>query len=1517
MRDRIIARSVAGVVFVILAAGNLAYGQFRVLAPTPEETPGRLMAILPSHEMLESLNRAEEALQQGRHHDAFSLLRRLLDQPDDYFIDQSMRQTLKSQIQEMIGRFTPEQQAAYELLEGSVARKLLEQALATGDQDLLAEVMRRFPGTAAAGNAGATIALHRLDRGDVRQAASLLGELRRNTPPEKGLDPELGFREAIARQLIGDTRAAAELLFEIRSQSSPARIRLAGQELPSFASVDQAAAWLTQSFPASNSPEIESRWLSLRGSSNGANPADEAGAIGQPLWKFDQLAGLASELSTSADDALTERLSRLLQSAESSQLEPDRAPLSTLAPVISEELAVFRTARDVVALDRRTGSVRWRSVWSDPLFNQFWSAESVRASEPEQPLRSGLTSYMRDRLFEDRTYGALSSDGRLVFAVDSISPLMMSQELRANGRPVIIAIPGGEPLMETFNFLRAYDLSGGRLVWEIGGSRLGGQEEFAGHFFLGPPLSHEGRLYALAEVQGEIRLLVLEADSQGVRTVWAQPILAPELRVAQGDERRRMGLMPAIAHGMAVCPTGSGVVIGVDLTRRQLRWAHNYSSDAVLSDQALHDPLGQRRLSDLRAVSTESESPWRDGNPVIAGGRVLITPMDAEELHCLDLETGEVSWTAPREQGLFLAGANHQQVVVVEADRLRGLRVADGAPSWTDPSVFPAPTGRGLWLEDRYLLPLSSGEIVTLDLNSGRILARAKLPEGTIPGNLAAGTGALFSVSPRQVVSFRRLPEISEEIARRLETDPQDAVALALRGEWRLHHRDADQGITDLRQSVQRQPESHVKMTLATALLEGLRTDFERYRDGISELETLMDDPKQRQDALWLIARGLEGRGERSAALARLMSLVEAEIDQYSLEQNWQVRNDRRLSAYLARMYETAGNEERAEMDRSITNWLPTNRSSDPKEIRRQARRYLRCFGFHPSAVTVRQQLAAALDPVHDAVEFEMEYQQLSRHPDPIVAGPAAARLLRWWLDRKRYDDVKLSLPEFTARFADIECEPKLTGKQIAETILADEGFRKFSEWEPAWPAGEIQTHVTQTQVLGPPTFRVATTGPIPPRYRGWSFHTDANATMLVASDGEGRQQWRLNHPVISELQLFGGNLAFPGLQKICLQDHLVAWSTGMRLIVAADVEPEREQPRILWTAPIMTAGEFEVRPRIFGTGLGQFGNGRQRGDLVAIVDSAVVYHNGRTLFAAELTTGNPLWSRKDLSAQSFVSADARAVVLSDRGHHLASSHSVTVLRTSDGAVLSRQEAPPTKSVLWRGGSRQLTLDEGQASPDNRLPLQLDDLVLEKTIWNAELTSPIRPLILNDSEIVTIEENRRLTVRDLLTGEIRWSKDLDVTLPVETMWVQPWKDRYLITVGKARPSLELRIDSIDGQQSPIDGFVFAIDQQSGEQLWSARVEATAYDVTQPAGWPVLGFVGRKVIPPKHLPAPVTTKLTATFIDKRTGNIVFSKDESANPNISTYLIQIDPDRNRFVANFLAWSLELHYTGKPAP
>ncbi|OYW13178.1 MAG: hypothetical protein B7Z55_17280 [Planctomycetales bacterium 12-60-4] len=151
---------------------------------------------------------------------------------------------------------------------------------------------------------------------------------------------------------------------------------------------------------------------------------------------------------------------------------------------------------------------------------------------------------------------------------------------------------------------------------------------------------------------------------------------------------------------------------------------------------------------------------------------------------------------------------------------------------------------------------------------------RARLNAGRIPGNLAAGAGALVSQSLGEIFAYRRLPEIELQVETALEQQPNDPDALALRGELRLHEGDDAAAVADLRKSLSIKPNAQASLVLAELLIAGLRTDLPSDRELITEIEGLIQDDHQRTEFLCLTAAAFEKRGELLPAFEQYLKLA-------------------------------------------------------------------------------------------------------------------------------------------------------------------------------------------------------------------------------------------------------------------------------------------------------------------------------------------------------------------------------------------------------------------------------------------------------------------------------------------------------------------------------------------------------------------------------------------------------------------------------------------------------------------
>src|SRR5262249_32656921 len=166
--------------------------------------------------------------------------------------------------------------------------------------------------------------------------------------------------------------------------------------------------------------------------------------------------------------------------------------------------------------------------------------------------------------------GTLSTDGKLVFAVDDLpippDPGGLKKAAKL-GKPLEEAIKG--------NRLQAYGLRLGEMSWELGGKPSRKEDpDFGESFFLGAPLPLGDKLYVLNEKDQEIRLVCLAADTGEV--LWLQPLALPAMKLPEDSFRRTQAVHLAYAEGILVCPTNTGAILGVDILSRSTVWVHSY-----------------------------------------------------------------------------------------------------------------------------------------------------------------------------------------------------------------------------------------------------------------------------------------------------------------------------------------------------------------------------------------------------------------------------------------------------------------------------------------------------------------------------------------------------------------------------------------------------------------------------------------------------------------------------------------------------------------------------------------------------------------------------------------------------------------------------------------------------------------------------------------------------------------------------------------------------------------------------
>ncbi|GDY11285.1 hypothetical protein LBMAG53_01620 [Planctomycetota bacterium] len=201
--------------------------------------------------------------------------------------------------------------------------------------------------------------------------------------------------------------------------------------------------------------------------------------------------------------------------------------------------------------------------------------------------------------------------------------------------------------------LVALDATSGAVQWRIGGASAAGDDLFKTACVLAPP-AVDGDAAQVLLVQGGSYHLAAVAVSDGALR-WSVelgpvPGLDGELGTWQAartaDWLTRRGSMPALTDDLVVVCTNAGLVAAVERSG-QPRWATRYASTTA-GDPGSRPPS----LADLTYLMEVARSPMATPvAPIIAAGRVVVSPTDSDRLLAFDLNSGRLLWDVPRRRG--------------------------------------------------------------------------------------------------------------------------------------------------------------------------------------------------------------------------------------------------------------------------------------------------------------------------------------------------------------------------------------------------------------------------------------------------------------------------------------------------------------------------------------------------------------------------------------------------------------------------------------------------------------------------------------------------------------------------------------------------------------------------------------------------------------------------------------------------------------------------------------------------
>jgi outer membrane protein assembly factor BamB/tetratricopeptide (TPR) repeat protein len=1357
-------------------------------------------------------------------------------------------------------------------------------------------------------------------------------------------------------------------------------LRVGGRQVRWFDKEADALAWLTAlvgAQGAQNGAEAD-RWAMFRG-----NPGRNAVTSGSP-----PLLNLRWEIPVSDPD-----VEKLLRQTRQVRTEQDAVLLPSLHPLVVGDTVLMRTARNLLAVDFATGLRKWEVPVDDVLEGLLGEATPEVLQRQWMQLGAGLGQ----RMWEDSTYGTLSSDGRCVYSIEDL-PLGVGTPNYP--RAIVVgAQRTGNQNTGPYNRLAAIDIRTGKLKWNIGGPADDHRLPYADSFFLGPPLPLMGQLYVLAESrkEGAITLLALDGDpKRRGEVLWSQPLAVLDAEYGQDPQRRLSGASPSYADGILVCPTAVGAVVAVDLATRSLLWGYNYGRND-LSSRAVNNMVMAVRINGVYANNAASQRRWADSSVTIVDGKVLVTPSDSDALHCLNLSDGKLLWTSDRKSGehddLYVGCVRDDKVVLVGRREVRALSLRETFSEtkkvdyqervgntiqrvnkdltfvrpkqlWSaDLPEGSAPSGRGFFGGKEYFVPLSSAEVVAVDLQDGRIVRRAKSRNGDVPGNLVCYKGYVISQGFERVEKYFQVDAARREADRALAANPADADALTLRGEILMDEGKQAEAVACFRRAYEADRRPRTRALLREAMLDSLRTQFAATRQRADEIEQLLDDDAQRAAYLRLMAAGLMESQEWLAAfrhIERLIELPQPDRQPEPVGPTHSVRRDRWVQSQLAVL--RAGVKDPAalsDVDRAIA---ARCRQAVKSGKIAALREFLDYFGNQPPAAEARRELIGRLVEAERFLEAELLLWSDQQSPDPQVAGPAVAELAGLLRKANRPEDAAPCYRRLAQEFAGVPCRDGKTGKQLADELAADDAVRAAMTVSAQWPTGAVEkktTPVRGARAVNYGRFVVKFDGNPGPFLADTVIQYDQNRRTIVAHDGWGNERWNLPLIEPGQPQNMYINRA---MAEASVHGHLLVLSMGQKL-VAIDTLGNGGQraPQRLWEQDL-SGSTFDpnngntvfFQGGIMVGGVNAYGRaGNRVGGSGPATSRYVSFQRSRHLSTVDTLTGELLWTNHNVPPGSELFGDDEHVFALPPDQTEA-----LVFRALDGQLLGKRAIPrvaPDQNVAGRlpnlkylplsqtspsSVGRNLLLWYKEPGSDKRV-LRLYDPWQQKDVWADGARKFHAQAVADDwrGEAVAVwEPDGRVVMFSLPDGRTIVDAKLNTgpaPAPVHPSLNIQWQlvllkylDQYLLVYhcpeqNNPNPKNAQPLPGTVLQQPMYRGWVYAFDKH-GKVVWPEPVfiEGQHLPADQPSLLPVLTFACQQYLRPAGS-SGTRYQMSILCLDKRTGRKIDPLEglagANAPPNNQLGALELagDPKMHTVEFRMPQHTVALNFTDKAVP
>jgi len=1027
----------------------------------------------------------------------------------------------------------------------------------------------------------------------------------------------------------------------------------------------------------------------------------------------------------------------------------------------------------------------------------------------------------------------------------------------------------------------------GAILWRIGGED-GDEPKLASAYFLGPPLSYGGQLYALVEINGQVDLVVLEPQTGKLQ--WRQQIAtSPLLPVKSDPARQAQALTPSISDGVVICPTGVGGIVAIDLLTRSFRWGA-VQSLAGMGRNGMNFPGGVFGSIDYDPL----QSRWFDVSLIVEQGVVVTTPPESDTLVVYDLFSGEQIYSRKRGSACFVAGIVDWNLILVHPNSVQSLDLRSKRSQWELP--FPeglSLAGTGIWQKDFLMLPLTEKNLIQIDLKQGRIAHQTRLAQSL--GNLFAHQGQLLSVGPTSITCYHTRDELEQRVERKLADNPKDTWGMNYRSQLLLEEKRYLESLELLLASYEaNNADDDTRFFLADTMLAGLKNNFDlfsKYSDRLDQV--IRATPQQWLPYLQLLAQGKLRQADYLGAFQRL----------------WEMMRERH-SAYVAGAMFRSGHVQASEQHSvDLDHWITVElgrcfqqcSAEEQAMIRTAVREELE--KFQGTILPVRRQLLRYLSQLSEVDEesFQLAQALLDRGEQ------LAAEQILQWLSASAIASNQDRAFEMLRREHPLD---KNLARPLVETAES-----------PVWNHGLVVPQFSNEAIysVGRPTETVSQRFGRPP------VSVAVSDRSLVMSDISGKPIYNLAfRQATADLtgtfmrsEICGGLILLETISELVAFDFYQGFdrdsSQSMLWRYSLDSTSPQEAFR-----PVHAA--FSVDELLGIQTHRRKAEGRIYAAVGPLISGVKIVQSGNSVIGLDAYSGKRLWVREGYSDQTRFAAgsDQNTLAVVDPVAGLTyrlDSRDGKLISSSDYLVADignrMRDQNLDKWSSWYTFDRWLT--DYRAEDSKRVVLRIWNPLEESVLFQATLPKDARVAKTDDGLLAVLDPSGHLTLVDLVKAKVHQQPvpvELKSGSRLSGIQLLRFSDRVVLACNNSASSVRLGQTLSD---VVVNGSVYCFDLRSEELAWSVpgRLTNMSIPLLQPRNSPFMAA---------YQPIGGRTGVSSTaliLIDLRDGRLA-SLIEGLNPvEASTFSMRLFPELQQVAIALGEENFRFSVTQDPCP